>query len=170
LYERYREPLLGYLVRLTGGRQLGEDVFQEVWIKVIEGIHGYRPDPGPFRAWLYRVAHNAAVDRLRREGKHVGVELDATADDEGPRRADLLPSDEPGPDRLGADHLMMRRMRSVLARLTATQRAAVLLRHQQGLSYRELSAVLGVPENTAKTTVHRAVLILREHMAEWIDE
>ena len=170
MYERYREPLLGYLIRLTGSRQLGEDVFQEVWIKVIEGIHGYRPGPGPFRAWLYRVAHNAAVDRLRREGRHDGVELDAPADDEGARRVDLLPSDEPGPDRRGADRLMLRRMTSVLARLTAQQRAAVLLRHQQGLSYRELSAVLGVPENTAKTTVHRGILILREQMAEWIDD
>jgi len=166
LYEAHKRRLMGYLVRIVGTRQLAEDVFQEVWIKVLQGIQSYRPrEGGTFRAWLYRVAWNAAVDRLRYEARRPtgsgAIEEGADLQSE----ADRLPSPLPGPEREAEGRRMARVLGRALTALTDRQRAAVLLRHQQGLSYPEIAAVLGVPQGTAKTLVHRGVLALRGILA-----
>lgn len=169
LYERYGSRLLGYLVRILGRRALAEDVSQEVWIKVLQKVETYRPRPGSFRSWLFRIASNAAVDRIRRESLRSGPELDAPADRDGQRAIDLQPSPLPGPDRRGMGHLLGRAMDRALRDLPERQATAVLLRHQQGLSYSEIATTLGVPEGTAKTLVHRAVLALRGALGEWME-
>ncbi len=170
LYDRHRRGLFGFLVRGLGDHQLAEDVFQEVWIKVMRRIDSYEPGVAGFRAWLFRVAANASVDRVRRESRHQGLELDAGEGAAGERRIDRLPSTDPGPERVGAGRLFARDLADALRGLSEAQRSAILLRHQQGLSYAELSAVLGVPEGTAKTVVHRGVLALREQLKEWKNE
>jgi RNA polymerase sigma-70 factor (ECF subfamily) len=167
LYERYRARLFGYLTRSLGNPALAEDVFQEVWIKVMQKIGTYRPSGGTFRAWLFRVAANAAVDRLRREAVRAGPELDAPATEGDERRVDHVVSAEPGPERSGTGRLFARDLGLALESLSDRQKSAVLLRHQQGLSYPEIARALAVREGTAKTLVHRGILRLREKLSEW---
>jgi len=169
LYERYKSRLLGLLVRLVGSRTLAEDVFQEVWIKVMRGIADYRPTLGTFRAWLFRVAGNAAVDRLRRERKHRSVPLEDEGDDLGPHDTDRFPSTDPGPDRTGEARILAGKLGRALQGLPEQQRLTILLRHQQGFSYAEIAAALGIPEGTAKTSVHRGVLELRRRLGRQVD-
>ncbi len=164
LYDRYRGRILGMLIKQMGRRELAEDVFQEVWIKVMNGIGSYRPGPTTFRAWLFRVAANAAVDRRRRESKHDALELDAPVDESGETRTERLPETGPDAFRQTLGHELGERLSRALEQLSPRQRAAVLLRHQQGLSYGEISGALGLPEGTAKTLVHRGVAILRRHL------
>jgi RNA polymerase sigma-70 factor (ECF subfamily) len=155
---------------LLRDRQLAEDVFQEVWIKVLKAIGSYRPRQVPFRGWLYRVASNAAVDRLRRDSRHVVEELDAPLAEEGRRRVDLLRSEDPSPERLADSTSLGRSLSRALATLNERQRIAVLLRHQQGLTYPEIASVLEVPEGTVKALVHRGVTAMREQLSEeWSD-
>jgi RNA polymerase sigma-70 factor (ECF subfamily) len=162
LYERHRVPTFSLLVRLLRDRALAEDAFQEVWIKVMNGIRTYDPKVGTFRSWLGRIAHNAAIDRVRRESRHAGAaELDAPIDDSGQSRLDLLESGGPGPDRTGEANVLAERLGPMLAALPDRQRAAVLMRHQLGMSYAEISEALGIPEGTAKTSVHRGLQALR---------
>ena len=170
LYERHRSRLFGYLTRSLGNATLAEDVFQEVWIKVMQKIGTYRPGTASFRAWLYRVAANAAVDRLRREAVRSGPELDAPAHDGEERRVDQVASPEPGPEQAGIGRIFARDLTTALDQLSAKQTAAVLLRHQQGLSYPEISRALAVREGTAKTLVHRGVLRLRAELSGWAPE
>jgi RNA polymerase sigma-70 factor (ECF subfamily) len=170
LYERYRSRMFGYLTRSLGNAALAEDVFQDVWIKVMQKIGTYRPGKATFRAWLFRVAGNAAVDRLRREAVRSGPELDAPAHDGDERRIDQIASAEPGPDTAGMGRLFARDLAGALEHLSARQKAAVLLRHQQGLSYPEIARALGIREGTAKTLVHRGVLRLRAELAGWSRE
>ena len=166
LYETHKQRLLGYLVRILGTQPLAEDVFQEVWIKVLQGIEGYRPQKGSsFRAWLYRVAGNAAVDRLRYEARRPTAGSARVDGAEDLQEADRLPSPLPGPERQAAGKQMAAALGQALGSLTDRQRAAVLLRHQQGMSYPEVAAALGVPQGTAKTLVHRGVLALRGILA-----
>jgi RNA polymerase sigma-70 factor (ECF subfamily) len=165
LYERYRSRVFGYLVKEMRDRETAEDVFQEVWMKVMQGIGSYDPARGPFRAWLFRVAANAAVDRQRRDAVRLGDELDAPVEDGDGRRVDLLPSDAPDPERLSASHEAGAALGQRLGKLGARQRTAVLLRHQQGLSYAEISHAMAIPEGTAKTLVHRGVAALRRAMS-----
>ena len=167
LYERHRSRLFGYLTRSLGNATLAEDVFQEVWIKVMQKIGTYRPGTASFRAWLYRVAANAAIDRLRREAVRSGPELDAPAHDGEERRVDQVASPEPGPEQAGIGRIFARDLTTALDQLSAKQKAAVLLRHQQGLSYPEISRALAVREGTAKTLVHRGVLRLRAELSGW---
>ena len=167
LYERHRSRLFGYLTRSLGNATLAEDVFQEVWIKVMQKIGTYRPGTASFRAWLYRVASNAAIDRLRREAVRSGPELDAPAHDGEERRVDQVASPEPGPEQAGIGRIFARDLTTALDQLSAKQKAAVLLRHQQGLSYPEISRALAVREGTAKTLVHRGVLRLRAELSGW---
>jgi RNA polymerase sigma-70 factor (ECF subfamily) len=162
LYDRHKGRLLGYLVRILGRRSLAEEVFQEVWIKVMQGIQRYRPEPGTsFRAWLYRIAGNAAVDRIRHERRRGGAVRALERDEEHPNDADRLPSAAPGPERVASARQLATVLERELQRLPERQRVAVLLRHQQGLSYPEIAAALAIPQGTAKTLVHRGVLRLR---------
>ena len=170
LYEGHKRRLLGFLVRTLGGdRALAEDVFQEVWMKVLENIGRYREGQGTFRAWLFRIGSNAAVDRLRREARRSGPELDAPRGAQGQRAIDRVESDLPGPDREGGGRLFAEDLRRALGSLSERQRAAVLLRHQQGLSYAEIARALAVAEGTAKTLVHRGILVLRDKLSGWSD-
>ena len=164
LYDRHRTRLFGLLVRLVGSRPAAEDLFQEVWIKVMHGIEHYRPEGGTFRAWLFRIASNAAVDRRRRERRHMAEELDAPLADDDRSRLDLLPSHLPSPLRLAEAAEIGTGVEQALQDLSEQQRSAVLLRHQQGLSYTEIAAALDVPEGTAKTMVFRGVRMLRDRL------
>jgi RNA polymerase sigma-70 factor (ECF subfamily) len=165
LYERYRSRVFGYLVKEMRDRGTAEDVFQEVWMKVMQGIGSYDAARGPFRAWLFRVAANAAVDRQRRDAVRLGDELDAPVENGEGRRVDLLPSDGPDPERLSASHEAGVALGRRLGKLEARQRTAVLLRHQQGLAYAEIAHAMAIPEGTAKTLVHRGVAALRRAMS-----
>ncbi len=167
LYERHRSRLLGYLIKLVGKRDAAEDVFQEVWIKVLRGIGNYQAGSRPFRAWLYRIASNAAVDRLRRNSKHAGEELDAPAGEDRSLRVDLLETNTPGPERMSESAEAGRGLARALSSLGLRQKTAVLLRHQQGLTYSEIAEVLQVPEGTAKTLVHRGVMVLRGELERY---
>ena len=165
LYQRYRSRVFGYLVKEMRDRETAEDVFQEVWMKVMQGIGSYDAARGPFRAWLFRVAANAAVDRQRRDTVRLGDELDAPVENGDGRRVNLLPSDGPDPERLSASHEAGVALGRRLGKLEARQRTAVLLRHQQGHSYAEIAHAMAIPEGTAKTLVHRGVVALRRAMS-----
>lgn len=167
LYDRYRSRIYGYLRRALRDPATAEDVFQEVWIKVMNGIDRYEPRRSTFRAWLFRVAANAAVDRVRRDAVRATDELDAPLAGSTERRIDRVPTADVPPDRQGDGHLFLDDLTAALGGLNARQRDAILLRHQQGLTYPEIAAALGVREGTAKTLVHRGIEKLRRRLAGW---
>ena len=168
LYERHRKPLLGFLRRMLRSAE-AEEVFPEVWIKVMESIERYQPGEASFRSWLYKVAANAARDRMRRERLRSGPSLDAPLG-EGPDRViDHLVDESAGPDRRAEGRLFRRQLDQAMEALTPRQKAAVLLKHQQGFRYREIAEMLEMAEGTAKTTVHRGVATLRERLQEWFN-
>ena len=168
LYDRYRSRLFGYLTRSLGNASLAEDVFQDVWIKVMQKIGTYRPGKATFRAWLFRVAANAAVDRLRREAVRSGPELDAPAHDGDERRVDQLASSDPSPEQSGVGRVFARDLSRALNVLSEKQKAAVLLRHQQGLSYPEIARALAVPEGTCVFSILTLMCLKRfSYMKKW---
>ncbi len=170
LYERYRKRLFGFLMRSAGERAAAEDLFQEVWVKAIQAIGSYDTARGTFRAWLFRIAANAAVDRARREAVRTTGKWDPPNAEFAEGMIDELPAAGVGPERESASRETGVAIAEALAALPPEQRAALLLRHQQGLSYTEIAIAVGVPEGTAKTRVHRAVESLRATLKEWSDE
>lgn len=170
LYDRYRTRLYGHLRRMLRRPATADEVFQDTWVKVIEGIGGWRPDAGTFRSWLFRVATNAAYDRMRRDAVRAADSLDAPTGEDETAPIDRLPSREPDPESGGAAALLRDDLQSALASLAPGQRAAVLMRHRLGFDYREIAAALSVPVGTAKTMVHRGGRHLRRRLARWIDD
>ena len=137
----------------------------------MQALPNYRPSYGSFRPWLFRIAANAAVDRMRKEGRRAGPELDAPAGDGSSERfVDQIADDAPTPESQGIGSAIGRDLDLALARLPERQRNAVLLRHQQGMNYKEISVTLRVPEGTAKTLVHRGSHALRERLTNWCDD
>jgi RNA polymerase sigma-70 factor (ECF subfamily) len=133
-------------------------------------IGGYDPGRSTFRAWLYRIARNTAIDLHRREARRRGPDLDAPVGDDGVTAIDFVPSTAPGPDSTAERARVVDAVQSAIDRLDERRRTAVLLRHQQGLTYSEIASVLEVPEGTAKTLTYRGILALRQELAEWFDE
>lgn len=144
LVRRYERPVRQLARRILGDPALAEDVAQETFLKVFRHLGRY--DPGRrLASWLFRIAHRTALDALRRRRSEAMPVADV------PATPPLDPSST-GPDRLA----LAQALEAALGRLRVEYRVALVLRYQEGLSYGEIAEVLGVPEGTAKTFVHRA--------------
>ena len=155
LVARYRDQVINTVYRFLGNRSDAEDVAQEVFLKVYRGLPDFRA-MSAFSTWLYRITVNTCRNELRRRSRRpsllapdlesLGISLPTT------------PSVE--------QVLIVRQQRDAiqdtLDRLNETDREALILRDVQGLSYREISAVLGIGLSAAKMRVRRARLAFRE--------
>ncbi len=157
LFELLRDPLYRYLCRLIGKRPEAEDLTQETFLRLFDALQkGHAM--GNVRPWLYRVAHNLAIDWLRQQGRLEQIEEDTL-----PFAAvvDAAPSAE---QRLLA-HERHHRLQVVLSGLSPQQRHCLFLR-AEGLSYREVGEVLGISISSVATFLGRAI----KHIAEEVNE
>lgn len=154
LYRRHNDALYRYLLRLSRHPATAEDVFQEVWSKIINSRSRYRPT-AKFTTFLYRVAHNCFIDHVRRNRRHGNT-------------ADVDPDSQAGDsDSLEAEterELARRRMLAALAELPEDQRDAFLLREEAGLSLDEIAHVTGANRETAKSRLRYATSKLKAAM------
>ena len=160
LYSRHRGALYRYLVRQARDGEIANDLFQEVWSRVIVNRARYEPR-AKFRTFLFTLAHNCFIDHCRRtKARPAGMVLeDADA-------ADLLPaSEESQPDSALARDETSRRYRAALATLPAEQRDVYLLHEESDLSLEEIARVTGVGAETAKSRLRYAVNKLKAAMS-----
>jgi RNA polymerase sigma-70 factor (ECF subfamily) len=156
LYRRHKDPVYRYLLRLCGQAEAAEDVFQEVWSKIIKARAAYRPT-AKFTTYLYRVAHNCFIDHIRRNKRHAG---NTAVDPE--RLGDGAESLETATER----SLARERLEAALVELPEEQRDAFLLREEGGLSVDEIAVVTGCNRETAKSRLRYAVNKLRAAIDE----
>jgi RNA polymerase sigma-70 factor (ECF subfamily) len=149
LYARYRGPLYRYFLRLTGDPAQANDLYQGCWEKVIRARKRYRLE-GTFRGWLFRIAHNHAMDTFRRQVPLTGLQ-------------DTVPDPvEPGPDAHAETAERARRLATALAGLPSEQRDAVLLRLEGGLDLDDIARATGVGRETAKSRLRYGVARLKQ--------
>jgi RNA polymerase sigma-70 factor, ECF subfamily len=160
LVDRHSRPLFRLAYRMTGNEQDAEDVVQEAFLRAYRGLERFE-DRSQVGSWLYRITANCAFDILRsrqRREDHLG--------DEGEDEAvAALASAEPGPDRLALSGEVRRRLDVALARMTARERSAFVLRHFEGLSIEEIGGALGMDASAAKQSILRAVRKVRQVLA-----
>ena len=162
LVGRYRTPLFSWLMGMTANRADAEDIFQEVWFRVIR--HAERFNDVSFRAWLWKIARNLLID-FRRKRKP-DVSLDATADEEDEPLVNRLVAGGAGPAKtVELDDMTARVMRAV-AVLPDVQRDVFLMRVQGDLSFSEIAETLAIPLNTALGRMHDAMGKLKKTLAE----
>jgi RNA polymerase sigma-70 factor (ECF subfamily) len=152
LYSRHRGALYRYLMRQAHDPEIANDLFQEVWSRVIANRARYEPR-AKFRTFLFTLAHNCFIDHCRRtKVRPAGATIeDADA-------ADLLPADyESRPDAKLERAESSARYRAALAALPPEQRDVYLLHEESDLSLEEIARVTGVGAETAKSRLRYAV-------------
>ncbi|MBO6704438.1 MAG: sigma-70 family RNA polymerase sigma factor [Pseudomonadales bacterium] len=147
LYGKYRDLLYGYLVKSCSDRELADEMFQDVWLRVIKNASRYE-SRGKFRQWLFSVAHNVVVDHHRRN-KHKFEEITELASDSS------FESQEIGS-----------RISQAIKTLPFEQRQAFHLREQLGCSIRGISEIQACTEEAAKSRIRYAYSRLRQQLKD----
>jgi len=154
IIERYEKKLLRYLLYFTGlDRSLAEDILQETMIKVYRNLNGFKPNLS-FSSWIYRIAHNEALNFIRKNKKQAFVSLDAE-DEDNQALLKILASEENIPAQMiGAERAG--KVREILAMLKDDFRELLILRYLQGYDYQEISAILKKPLGSVGVLIGRA--------------
>ena len=162
LYQRHRGPLYRHLLRQCGNRGTADELFQDVWLGVIDARERYQPQ-ARFTTWLYRIAHNRLVDHYRRRPSAGELSLDDEGDggDESPAVLAVMDG--------AADPALRIEWRQSLGRLAdgidalpPVQREAFLLRQEAGLELDAIAEVTGVGIETARSRLRYAMDRLRQ--------
>jgi RNA polymerase sigma-70 factor (ECF subfamily) len=156
LYRRHNDALYRYLLRLCRHQATTEDLFQDVWGKIIKARANYRAT-AKFTTFMYRVAHNCFIDHVRRNKRHSNnTEL------EDERYADTSEQ----PDTMAERSLAKERLAIALNELPEEQRDAFLLHEEAGLNIDQIASVTGSNRETAKSRLRYAVNKLRAAIEE----
>jgi len=139
LYGRYVRPVFGLALRRLGDRGHAEDAVQEAFAAIWRSASTYRPERGAAGGWLYTVARNAIVDRLRRSGPAAEAELPE------------LVSHDPGPAERAEESDVSWRVHRALEELQPREREVIELAYWSGMSQSEVAEHLGLPLGTVKT-------------------
>ncbi len=157
LLARYERPVFSLVFRMVRNRETAEDVAQEAFVKAFNAIHTYNPSYR-FSNWIFKIANNMAIDRLRkRELDTVSIDgaPGASSAEEEQRTSIDIPDGGETPDAYVENRELGSQIEAALGRLRPEYRTAVLLRHVEGHSYQEVSAIMDVPLGTVKTYIHR---------------
>jgi len=150
LYTRHRGRLYRFVLRGVKVRAVAEELYQEIWMKVIEARDRWAPR-AKFTTWLYTIAHHQLIDHWRKRG------LTVVALDEGEAVADA--SQDPAAQAQGRQDLA--RFAAALAALPPAQREAFLLHEEAGLSVAEIAEATGTNAEAAKSRLRYAMAKLK---------
>ena len=152
--------------RLTGNAPDAEDIVQETFLKAHRQLSRFEARAN-FRTWLHRIAVNCSIDFIRAR-RHREVQHNPT-DPEMVGLEERAVSEMPGPDRMALSAEIQGRVGAALADLTASERAAFMLRHVEGLSISDVASALGVKTEAAKNSVFRAVKKMRVALEPFVE-
>jgi RNA polymerase sigma-70 factor (ECF subfamily) len=162
LVRRYQRPIIGYVYRMLTDYEASLDVTQEVFIKVYNSLERYSSDY-KFSTWLYRIAHNAAIDYMRRNS--VNQQSLETENADGSYELQIE-SPRPTPEQEREHAEWRNEIEAVVKCLPVAYRDLILLRHARDLSYDEIAEITGLPLGTVKNRLFRAREMMREMFIE----
>jgi len=165
LIERFQQPVYNLVVRLLNHPADANDVVQEVFLKVFRKIGAFRGDSS-LKTWIYRIAVNEAYNYQRWFSRHRRQEVGLESDDSnGLSYFQKLPDPARSPFECVADNEQHALIEKALGELSASFRAAVVLRDIEELSYEEIAEVLQVALGTVKSRILRGREALRKELA-----
>ncbi|HKW36517.1 MAG TPA: RNA polymerase sigma factor [Burkholderiales bacterium] len=160
LYRRHRGPLYRFLLRQVGDTATAEELFQDVWMRVIDARGRYEAR-AKFSSWVYAIAHNRLMDFYRASGKAKFL-----AQEESEEALERLAADDVPAEALVDRKRAAERLLAALAVLPEAQREAFLLQQEGDLSVEEIGAATGVSRETAKSRLRYAIVKLRACLSE----
>jgi len=162
LVELYKNKIFHLACRMLGNVQEAEDVVQETFLRMYEHLSSY-DSSRKFSTWLYRIATNLCIDRLRRRRQVYSLDAEF-AEGEGMDGHSVLRAGDPGPE----ETLMLTERQRIIIEAVASlpdkYKAAVALKYYQDLSLQEISDILQVPVSTVKTRIHSGREYLRRKL------
>ena len=165
LYDRYGRLVFTVAVHVVGDAETAEEITQDVFVRVWEGAHTYRPEVAKVSSWLVSITRHRAIDELRRRGSRPEKDSAAWPEDIGLDHLDGLPVLN-GPDEAVESHFQRRGIRKVLQTLPAEQRQVLGLAYFKGLSHSQIAALINEPLGTVKSRIRQAMHKVRDALIE----
>lgn len=162
LVRRYQRPISAYVYRMVGDYESALDLTQEIFIKVYNSLRRYNSE-FKFSTWIYKIAHNSAVDHLRRTATR---EQSLIAGTESESFELPIESNRLTPEQESEQKERRIEIESVVRTLPGNYRELVILRHSQDLTYEEIVEVTGLPLGTVKNRLFRAREMMRQQFVE----
>ena len=157
LVRRYQRPIAAYVYRMVGDYDSALDLTQEVFIKVYNSLSRYRSE-FKFSTWIYKIAHNAAIDHLRRNSAREQALNDGSAGE----RAEVAIERRLSPEQESERNERCSEIELIVRALPHAYRELIILRHSNDLSYDEIAEVTGLPLGTVKNRLFRAREAMRD--------
>ena len=161
LYDRYSGPVFALALRIIADRVAAEDLLQEVFVRVWQRAGTYQVGRGRPLTWVLGIAHNLAIDEVRRRGRRPQITEEREAD----KVDDLLagvPSPEAGPEEQAWEHQRRQQIGKALLQLPPAQRTIIELTYFEGYTQSQMAEHLGEPLGTIKTRLRLGIHKLRE--------
>ena len=160
LIHKYQPRLFNAMVHFLRNQAEAEDVVQDAFVLALTKLESFKGN-SQFYTWLYRIAHNAAISKLRK--KRPTMSLDhGTGDEQSPGFAVPDQGERPG-ERMEKDEQIQCLM-DAMERLSDEHRSILILREMEGMDYEAIAGVLQLPVGTVRSRLHRARGCLREMM------
>ena len=154
LFERHHKILYNFFLRLTGSREVSEDLLQEVFLRMLKYRHTYKGS-SEFTTWMFKIARNSRADHFRKK------KFDS---------AENEPEDLIHPDMIASEHFEKEQesklLHMALSKLPEEDREVLVLSRFQDVKYKDIAQIFGCLEGTVKARVHRAMQRLRDNFFE----
>lgn len=165
LLRRYKVPVYHFVLRLVANLSEAEDLAQEVFLRLYQSKDTYAPS-GKFSTWIFSIAHNLAVSRLRKK-KWLVFWPRKTED---PEQLQEFESFDPSPETVAVKNEMSDVVKRCVQNLPFLQREALILREYQNLEYQEIAKILKKSQGTIKTLIHRARMNLKLRLLPYLGD
>ena len=171
LVERHSRNVFRLAYRMTGNQHDAEEVVQEAFLRAYQKLRQFESRAN-FGTWVYRIAANYAIDRMRqRKTEESQRELPARETEDGVEFdvMSTVPDAAPSPERLAQSTQLAARMRAALRELSEAERTAFVMRHWNGAGIEEIAEALESSTSAAKNTVFRSVQKLRKALEPFVE-
>ena len=171
LVERHSRTVYRMAYRMMGNAHDAEDVVQESFLRAYQKLKQFAGNAN-FGTWVYRIAANYAIDRLRQRNVEESRRENPSKAGQDSLEVDPLSQVQdfsPSPERLAGSVQLADRMKAALAELSPAERTAIVMRHWDGCGIEEIAAVLKSNSNATKNTVFRAVQKLRRTLTPFLE-
>ncbi|HTB95076.1 MAG TPA: RNA polymerase sigma factor [Candidatus Sulfotelmatobacter sp.] len=171
LVERHSRTVYRMAYRMMGNAHDAEDVVQEAFLRAFQKLKQFAGNAN-FGTWVYRIAANYAIDRLRQRNSEESKREGSSRPSEDSLEVDPLSRVQdmsPSPERLAGSAQLAERMKAALNELSPAEKTAIVMRHWDGCGIEEIATVLNANSNATKNTVFRAVQKLRRALAPFLE-
>ncbi len=168
LFEKYHRPILNFCFRFLGNSHEAEDITQDTFIQAYLAAFRYQPLT-KFSTWLYTIAKNLCLNRLREGRMEVSLQFSDPMNEEESLLEEQIESHHPSPDQQLEEKELAEIVQEAIRSLPATLRLPLILQRYQELSYEEIAQVMGCSVTAVKLRLHRAKGLLAQRLAPYLE-